>query len=218
MATETGPSPGPSQSGARQRVIDGLKRLQEAFPLEVRIEQASEPERAAYADLLRHWIGGLAPDHDIAAPDALTALLKLDAVVLHPKGVSCYPFSARPTDMRVAFGNRAVHAMCAVDALAMARLLGQSCDIASRCAGCGNALAVHVNDDGSLDHAQAERAMVWWKPLPDGTGHCAEGLCRNIRFLCLACSATPAELYTLPEASAIGNAFFGFQRRLLAAA
>jgi hypothetical protein len=204
------------RGSARQRVVDGLARLKEAFPLEARIAGAAAPVRAAYTELLRHWAGGRAPDHDIAPADMLTALVEMDAVALHPDGVSCHPFSARPTGIRVGFGGQAAHALCALHALAIPRLLGRTGDITAGCAGCGAALSLRVDDGGGLDHDQIGRATVWWKPLPAGTGHGAAGLHRNSRFLCPVCSAPPAELYTLPEAAAIGNAFFGFQRRLLA--
>jgi hypothetical protein len=60
--------------------------------------------------------------------EVLTALHEVDAIRLTPDGeiAVAYPFSATPTRHRVRIGNRVdVYAMCAIDALGMAPMLGQ---------------------------------------------------------------------------------------------
>jgi hypothetical protein len=46
-------------------------------------------------------------------------------------------------------------------------------------------------------------------------GFASLNLCRAILFVCPRCEPQDGHLYTLPQATAIGNAFFAFQRRLL---
>jgi hypothetical protein len=108
--------------------------------------------------------------------------------------------------------------MCAIDALAIARLARAAVRIDATCTVCGTTIILHVEENGGLDHDQVEMAHVIWQDA--GTTHtsCSQGLCRSIRFLCRACPPPECgEHFTLPQAAAIGNAFFRFQSALLAA-
>jgi hypothetical protein len=120
--------------------------------------------------------------------------------------------------MRVTLPYGTVHAMCAIDALAIARLARARTRIDAACTSCGAALAFEVEENGSLDHDQVEMARVIWQHADDIHTSASHGLCRRILFLCRACPvAQTGEHFTLPQATAIGNAFFGFQSALLAA-
>jgi hypothetical protein len=111
-----------------------------------------------------------------------------------------------------------VNAMCAIDALAIARLARARTRIDATCTTCAATIAFHVQENGGLDHDQVEMARVVWQQAGDTQTSCSRGLCRQIRFLCRACPAPQAsECFTLPQAAAIGNAFFRFQSALLAA-
>lgn len=201
-----------ARTAARTAVVDGLERLRAAFPLEARVRGASPAAQAAYRGVLRAWLGAAAPQAAGLAADALAELLRLDAVVAEPGGLGCYPFSARDTGIAVRLAGGAVNAMCAIDALAVARLAGAPARIDGRCETCGTALAVEIEANGGLDHDQAQLARVVWFRAGGTHGSCSRSLCRNIRFLCPGCPpASPGDLYTLPQAAAIGNAFFAFQ-------
>ena len=207
-----------SGSAAKNQVLDGLARLRAAFPLEQRVRDAEPAVRATYAQVLAHWLRAMPPATCALNSDALGALVQLDAVVADEYGLGCYPFSTHDTGIRVALPNGAVHAMCAIDALAIARLARVHTCIDSTCASCGAAISVQVEENGGLDHEQAEAARVIWRHARDTHASASLGLCRHIRFLCNACPVPEAsEHFSLPQAAAIGNAFFGFQTALLAA-
>jgi len=212
------PSSTKNRPDPKTAVLDALAHLRAAFPLEARILAAGEPMRATYAQVLTHWLRAtppLAPAFDAAA---LAALVKLDAVVPEEHGLGCYPFSSVDTGIRVSLATGTVNAMCAIDALAIARLARVRTGIDAACASCGTAVAIQVEENGGLDHEQAEAARVIWQHAGDAYTSASLGLCRNIRFLCNACPVPEAsEHFTLPQAAAIGNAFFGFQSALLAA-
>jgi hypothetical protein len=217
------------RESARRAVLDGLTRLRAAFPLEERLRTAPSSARDAYARVLTHWLGGNIPPASLVDAATLETLQQLDAIVPGPEGLGCYPFSARATGINVTLPGGTVHAMCAVDALAVARLAAQSVVIHARCAECKAPLQCRVEEDGSLDHGEADRAHVISKPgsetdfllgCHDNDGCNRKSLSdpgfANLLFICPSCASGPdAVRYTLPQATAIGNAFFAFQRTLL---
>jgi len=198
-------------------VLEGLARLRAQFPLEQRLHAAPERVRAAYAQLLAHWRCATPPAVSAFDAEMLVALVKLDAVVREEQGLGCYPFSTSDTGIRVSLPGGPVHAMCAIDALAIARLARAAARIDAACTLCGTTIILHVEENGGLDHDQADLARVVWQHTVSTHASCSQGPCRNIRFLCRACPQPESgEHFTLPQAAAIGNAFFRFQTALLA--
>jgi hypothetical protein len=206
----------PNRVDLRAAVLTALDRLRAEFPLEARLTGADRATRRAYAGVLDQWRRGLVPPLDCLAPETRARLAALDAIVPSDHGLGCYPFSARDTGIRVQMPAGAVAAMCAVDALAIARLVDARTEIAATCAGCQADIRLRVEGDGSLDHDQTARARVVWLATDGAAASCSQGLCRALRFLCPQCAAPDgSDSFTLPQATAIGNAFFGFQRVLL---
>ncbi len=198
-------------------VLEALARLRAAFPLEARILAAAEPVRATYAQVLTHWLRATPPLAPAFNAEALAALLKLDAVVSGAHGIGCYPFSSIDTGIHVTLPSGTVNAMCAIDALAMARLVHARTRIDAACTTCGANITFAVEENGGLDHDQVEMARVVWQYAGTTHSSCSQGLCRYIRFLCRTCpKPETGEHFTLPQAAAIGNAFFRFQSVLLA--
>ncbi len=201
----------------RDAALEGLARLRAAFPLEARIEAADRAVRRDYARVLAEWIHGKAPPGNLIPAESRATLIALDALVANEQGLGCYPFSARATGIAVELSHNRVHAMCAVDALAIARLAGAAITIEAPCSVCATPLHLDVEASGGLDHDQADRARVVWKSKYATTRTCSDSLCRNLLFICPACEPPPGSTcYTLPQAAIIGNSFFGFQRRLIA--
>src|SRR3970282_1044502 len=162
---------------AQARVLEGLAHLRALFPLEQRIHAAPQPVRAAYARVLAHWLRATPPSAAAFDTNALAALAKLDAVVPGEQGLGCYPFSSIDTGIRVTLPGGAVDAMCAIDALAIARLARAPIHIESNCVACGSAIACRVEENGGLDHDQVEMARVVWQHAVITHGSCSQGLC-----------------------------------------
>jgi hypothetical protein len=201
---------------ARSAVLDALAQLRALFPLEARLLSIAPPVRDAYATLLRQWLRAVPPGVSAIDGHSLSELTRLDAVVHTDQGLGCYPFSADPTGIAVMLPAGTVNAMCAIDALAVARVAGAAVQIHAACESCGTEVACRVEANGALDHDQAGRARVFWRAACATHGSCSQSVCRDIRFLCTQCAAPGAgEVYTLPQATAIGNAFFAFQHALL---
>lgn len=198
-------------------VLDALARLRALFPVEARILAASAATRKVYAQVLAQWLQAPPPIASAFHAEAITQLLGFDAVVLEDQGLGCYPFSTDTNRPQVTMGNRVVHAMCAIDALAIARLARTRTGIAGQCRSCDAPIALVVEENGGLDHDQVELARVAWQQTQVLSSSCSQGLCRNIRFLCPTCQQPEAsEVFSLPQAAAIANAFFRFQLPLLA--
>ena len=203
---------------AQARVLEGLVRLRTLFPLEERLRLAPPPVRAAYAQLLGVWLHARPPAATALEAGVLSALAALDAVVLEKHGLGCYPFSTIDTGIRVSLPGGTVNAMCAIDALAIARLAQARIRIDAACTTCDASIAIEIEENGGLDHDQVDMARVVWQQASHTETSCSRGLCRQIRFLCRACPEPEAsDCFTLPQAAAIGNAFFHFQSALLAA-
>ena len=200
---------------AATQVAEVLDRLRAIFPLEARIAAASAMSHAYYREVLQRWGKGEIPQTNPAKQRETAELAQLDALVITPDGIGCYPFSAHDTGIHAAFDNSEVAAMCAIDALAIARVLNRPTRLTAPCHVCGQPLSCAVEASGGLAHDQAGMAHVVWQSRGGGNS-CSTSLCRGIYFVCTGC-ATPhgATRLTLPQATAVGNAFFGFQRRLL---
>ncbi len=222
------------RADAKTQVLNGLARLRAAFPLEQRLLDAAPAARATYVQLLRYWLRALPPPSAAFDNKLLVQLAQLDAVVPEEHGLGCYPFSCVDTGIHVTLPTGTVNAMCAIDALAIARLARARTQIDAACTTCGTSIAFEVEENGGLDHDQVEMARVIWLHAGTTDTSCSQGLCRRIRFLCRACpqaeelllrlphfrhpwrSPEAGEHFTLPQAAAIGNAFFRFQSALLA--
>jgi hypothetical protein len=104
-------------------VTRALRKLENEFPLQARIEEAQSALRAACATILDHWIRKAGPPPvDIGPQAVIDALCAVDAIVTDEHGLGCYPFSAWKTDIEVHFSDQSAHAMCAIHALAIPRI------------------------------------------------------------------------------------------------
>ena len=212
------PDKAQSRAALRHDALRFLDRLRAAFPLEQRIERAEMATRGAYARVLTRWIEGKIPSLDLLSPAEMQSLRELDAIVPGPSGIGCYPFSVDDRGISVRLGHRRVSAMCAIDALAMARLASSTGIVNARCVTCLNPVSCEVQADGSLQHDACESARVLWRHAVRKTGSCSDSLCRDLVFLCRQCaSPEDSDCLTLPQATAVANAFFRFQRGLIPA-
>jgi len=106
--------------------------------------------------------GGRIPLADIpGAGDALAALDADDLIRIQAGQIDlAYPFSAAPTPFALRLrGERQRFAVCAIDALGIAPMLGEPVDVASECHHCRAPLALSVTPEGPAPEAEA--VMVW---------------------------------------------------------
>jgi hypothetical protein len=153
---------------------------------------------------------------DWVAESSLKALAELDALLIDEHGISCYPFSARDAGIQVEYAGMSVHAICAMDALAIPRLVEQEARVTARCKICHRDIACSVAANGSVDGGYSEGLRVIWTPTETaGTGR--HILCDNIAFICTYClKPRQAISFTVPQTAVVGNSFSSFQKPWLA--
>ncbi len=123
--------------------------------------------------------------------DATRGLLKQlkerDLILLDDAGetiLGAYPFTERDTGHRVDFGEMAVRAMCAIDALGVGAMCERDVAIGSTCRACGEAIEIATRDRGAaLDRATPEGAVVW-VGLRYAGACAASSLCTVMTFFC----------------------------------
>lgn len=85
-----------------------------------------------------------------------------------------YPLSAAPTGFAVAFEDgRICHACCAIDALGLPAMTGETAIIRASCHHCGEALALRVGPEGPAD---SHDLMVWVGERGDPRGKACDTL------------------------------------------
>lgn len=198
-------------------VLGAMQKLREDFPLQKTVEAAAPSLQFAYVRALVYWTRhGMPPPNEFASEAAVRALCERDALVMDARGIGCYPFSARDTGIHVRYAGHTVSAMCAIDALAIPRLVRCPSRISTRCAVCGRPLACTVMGNGSVEGGNPGGLRVIWRPRAVADGACCHSLCPGIGFVCQHCTEPHgATGLTLAEAAVVGNSFFAFQRRLL---
>lgn len=206
----------PTQAQADpQRVLAALMGLHRAWPLERRIRQeACDSTRETYLAVLLRWVqAGVAPTADGFDREALEELVALDAIFPIEERLSCPPFSASATDIAIHFPHETVYALSALDALAVPRLVGAPATIETHCVVSNAPLTIRLTQDGALRAGDVNAARVIFRKIADRVDRYALHLAPGMRFVSVE-QALPQTL-SLPEALAVANAFYGFQRALI---
>jgi hypothetical protein len=177
---------------------EALLRIVEAFGAEKAWRDYTPAEDGVRTTLLRFYAEqGRAPTIDELAGRAdvsssalrpiLASLKARDLVVLDADGgaiVGAYPFTDRDTEHRVMVGDRAVNALCAIDALGVGDMYGRDVEIRSRCRSCGAPVEITTSDQGrGLAHVKPATAVVW-SGIRDTGGCAASSMCTVIAFFC----------------------------------
>jgi hypothetical protein len=112
--------------------------------------------------------------------------MAMDLLSLNPIGetvLAAYPFSSVPTPHRVRLTNQEVFALCAVDALGIPAMLGETAEISSPCAHCESKVEVQAHPDNLSQHHPSE-IVVWFPESEDDCCPVAQSRCPNISFFC----------------------------------
>lgn len=207
----------PRPNADSQRVLAALMGLHRAYPLERRIrKEACDSTRETYLALLVRWMQtGAAPLTDGFDREALDELTALDAIFVVDGRVGCPPFNVAPTDIQVHFPHETLHALSALDALALPRLVGAPATIETHCAMSGEPISLTLTAEGALREADLGAAIVAFQKVADQVTRYTFDLAPGIRFVLPQHSGMLRQTLTLGEASAVANAFYAFQRKLL---
>ena len=106
-------------------------------------------------------VAALLPERDpTQVYEALTRLDEKDLILVQDGTLMlAYPFAGTPTAFRVIMPDgRERYAVCAIDALGVAPMLGRPVTIRSHCHHCREPLEIHVRQDGPVGGGEV---MVW---------------------------------------------------------
>jgi mercuric reductase len=203
-----------------------LERLQGILPLKDRQDACSKQVKELHQGILRAFVdkgrilsreemGGYVSDLDAAVSE----LREKDMVTFSGDGdpVGAYPFTMETREHVVHVNGHQVHAMCALDALAVSPMFGVEAQVDSRCRVTGD--PVHVQQSGTTilnsDEAGDTHFGIIWGA--ESTDSCvADSLCMEMMFLRDADTAQQwldadpdnREIFTLQQAVEFGDRFF----------
>lgn len=207
----------PQANANSQAIIAALMGLHRAFPLERRIgKEACDDTRETYLAVLLRWVQtGSAPLTTGFDTESLDELVALDALFIFDEKIGCPPFSATTTDIQVHFPHETLHALSALDALALPRLLNAPARVETRCAMSGEPIQFTLTQNGELLPEETGTAVVAFQKVASNISRYTFDLAPGIRFILPQHSSSLRQTLTLGEASAVANAFYAFQRKLL---
>jgi hypothetical protein len=188
----------------------------------------SPSERELYFWILRRFatagrpssveLRGAAEQLGLEADSALATLAREDLVHRGADGeiVVAYPFSGRPTAHRVRFpGGHEANAMCAIDALGIAPMLGEAIEIESRDPVSSAQIRARVAPDGSAEWSPESAVVVAGAIRSQGDACC--GCCPVLNFFVSPASAerwlaehqeVHGNVISIRDAAAAGQAVF----------
>lgn len=207
----------PQANADSQRILAALMGLHRAFPLERRIKkEACDDTRETYLAVLLRWIQvGAAPSIHGFDQASLDELAALDGIFIYNGQIGCPPFTVAPTDIQVHFPHETLHALSALDALAMPRLIGAPATIESRCAMSGQPISFTMTEMGELKASDVDAAAVAFQKVANNITRYTFDLAPGIRFVLPEYARKLGQTLTLSEAVAVANSFYAFQRKML---
>lgn len=190
-----------------------VARLSDQLPLADRQALLAPDHREAHRAILDGFAARGRPPHGLP-PAVLETLEQEDLIVTGEGGavVGAYPFTLEQTPHRVIVGGNELHAMCSLDAVAIAPVFGTDVVIESTCAVSGTSIAIEQRGDEVIAASPADlRVGIRWQE-PEGCA--AHSMCREMVFLAgpdeaAAWSAVgDSSVFPLPEAIDFGTRFF----------
>ena len=208
------------------KVDNALKRLTSILPLQARQQDCNAEIQALHRQILASFVtqGRILSREQIAEhvsdlEEAISVLKSHDLVVFSGNGdpVGAYPFTMDAREHEVRINGHKVHAMCALDALAVSPMFGMKTKVCSTCRVSGDPVTIEQsgNTIENQDEAGAVHfGIIWGAANPCFC--CADSLCMEMMFLrddriaqqWLAEDPGNREIFTLPEAVEFGARFF----------
>lgn len=193
--------------------------LHRAWPVERRIRrEACDSTRETYLAVLTRWAQTASAPAPVGFDvEELDELLALDALFLteDEQAIGAAPFCPVPTDIVVRFPHEDLHALSALDALALPRILNTAGVIETRCPVSGQPISLQLDAQGNPMQGEADKAVVVLRKTSDEVQHYSLDLAPGIRFVHPSAAARFPQYLSLAEAIAVAHAFYAFQRKLL---
>jgi len=210
----------------KAKLEKALRRLTRILPLKERQNACDKQIRELHRLVLHSFVTGgriLSREemgrHVRNLDDAVKVLRDSGMVVFSADGdpVGAYPFTMEAREHKVRVNGHQVHAMCALDALAVSPMFAMKTQIDSRCRITGD--PVNIRQSGKTienpdEVGELHLGIAWG--AADADACCADSLCREMMFLrdskvarqWLADDSGNREIFTLPEAIEFAGRLF----------
>jgi hypothetical protein len=201
-------------------VSEALSALMTVAQLGSRWGGLEPTSRKAHQKILKEYMANGSPPAvaDFSAK-TLADLECRDLVhVRHGEIALAYPFSTRPTELRMEVEGVLIHAVCAVDALGTAAMTRRPVVVNCVCPICGTDVSIRVLQDGlTVKHVTGANPRVWIGVTPVGACS-ADTQCKSLLMFCCSehleswrqsqqASARNFDL-SLAQATQLGSAIF----------
>ena len=203
-----------------------LNRLMKILPLKERQDACSKQIKELHQQVLRSFVdkGRILTREEMGQQvsdleNAVSVLKGNDMVVFSEDGnpVGAYPFTMEERERVVWINGHKVHAMCALDALAVSPMFKMESKVTSQCRITGEPIKLQQSGQAleNLDDAgDTHFGIIWGAESADSC--CADSLCMEMMFLrdsgiaqqWLSDDPDNREVFTLQEAAEFGGRFF----------
>ncbi len=202
------------------QVASALPRLLDQWRSRKRWSQFDAETRSTHQTILSSYIStGAPPPTNILDADILADLVDRDLIVIKDSKITvAYPFATAPTRHRVQVERTAIAAVCAIDALGTAAMVGKAAHVNSRCAICKEDINVVIGEDGLTIKSHSHTEPLVWAGIVPIAGCAADTQCRSMLLFCgsdhlsewraLAIGPLDGFAFTLPQAVQAGAAIF----------
>jgi len=209
-----------------EKLETALNRLKQILPLKERQDLCPLEIKSLHQKTLRSFVenGSSLTREEMEqqvsdVDEAVTVLQSNDMVVFGEDGepIGAYPFTMEKREHKILVNGYQVHAMCALDALAVSPMFSMDTEINSQCRVTGD--PVRIQQSGTtienVDEAGGVYFGIVWGAA-EGGSCCADSLCMEMIFLkddgiaqqWLAEDPTNREIFTLQDSVEFSNLFF----------
>ena len=208
------------------KLENALNRLESILPLKERQDDCGKQIKELHQQIIRSFVDKgriLSRDemeHYVSnLEDAVNILKERDMVVFAADGepLGAYPFTMEEREHTVLVNGHRVHAMCALDALAVGPMFEEETRVVSRCRVTGDPVSIHQAGNTILNPDETGDVcfgIIWGAANTDIS--CADSLCMEMMFLRDSEIAQQwfdddpenREVFTLQEAVEFGGRFF----------
>jgi len=208
------------------KLEEALKRLNKILPLKERQEMCSPQIKVLHQKILQSFItkGRILNIDEMAllvnnVPQAIKVLSENDMLTFseNAEPTGAYPFTMSKREHIVFVNGFKLHAMCALDALAVAPMFEESTEINSLCRVTGEPVHIKMSGENITNLQEVNNlhfGIVWG--AADSDSCCADSLCMEMIFLkdtevarkWFSNDIKGREIFTLPEAVQFASRFF----------
>ena len=210
----------------REKVEKALNRLNKILPIKGNQEKSSAQVKKLHQQILRSFVvnGRILKKEEMSEfvddVDGAVDILKSGDMVTFSKSgdpEGAYPFTMQKREHEIQVNGHLVHAMCALDALAIGPMFGETTQITSQCRVTGDPIKITMSGETIQNFEEVHDVQfgIAWEAT-DSQSCCADSLCMEMIFLrdsdiaqsWLADNSEGKEVFTLGEAVDFSTGFF----------